>query len=246
MSVVAGAVLPHAPLLLPEVTEVRWAPEVVASVQAAISDEAEVVAVISPHGKTSGVYAAAEGSLAGQGLPNVRFKADPAPVLAEKLADLWGRPLIEGDIDHGVGVPLRLAAFDGSIVGVALRETTGPAGSRLPPVLEDARALAGSLEHLSVDLGVVASAHTAASLSPRAPLTDLPEGHGLDGSVLAALGTDVGGLTEISAQQWRNAGSCGAGPLTVLGLLFPGARARVHAYDHPVGVGYVVATVERV
>jgi hypothetical protein len=245
MTVVAGAVLPHAPLLLPEVTEVRWAPDVVASARVAIPDGSSVVAVISPHGQSSGVYAAAEGSLAGQGLPEVRFKSDPSPLLAKELADLWDRPLLEGDFDHGIGVPLRLAAFEGTVLGIALRETTGPGGSPLPTILEDARALAASLARLSVDIVVVASAHTAASLSPRAPLTDLPAGHAIDASILEALQSDVGRVTEIGAQQWRDSGSCGAAPLTSLSLLFRGSPAKVHAYGHPVGVGYVVATMER-
>jgi hypothetical protein len=244
VTLVAGAVLPHAPLLLPEVTAVPYAREVVEAARSQIFPDTDVTIVVSGHGRASGVYEDVRGSLAGFGLPEPVWEAPAAPDVARALALRWGKPKLGDEVDHGVFVPVRLATLRGPFVGVGLRETTGPGAAGVESAMAEGRTLASSLAALPGRVAVVASAHTAASLTPRAPLTERPEGRTLDDAVLDALRSDVGKLAEIPAQMWSAGGSCGSGPLTVLGLLFAGARATVHAYDYPVGVGYVVATVD--
>ena len=244
MTLVAGAVLPHAPLLVPEVTEVERATEVVHAAHEAVARVGATVIVVSPHGERSGVYAGARGSLRKLGIPDVVGEAKPAPEIAGDLASAWNRPLITEEVDHAVAVPLRMAPPGTRAVGVCLEETTGPTAGNLAAVLNDARELAGCIAALPDPAVVVASAHTSAALTPRAPLTELPAGRKLDDAILEALRTDVGRLTEIPERAWAEGGSCGAGPLVVLGYLFRGRRATVHAYEYPVGVGYLVATVE--
>jgi hypothetical protein len=244
MPVVAGAVLPHAPLLLPEVTEVAYAPEVVGAARTALPSASAPVIVVSPHGRRAGVYKSTRGTLRSLGLPEVAGEATAAPDVAAELASAWERPLLDGEVDHGVSVPIGMAFADIRVVGVCLPEVTGPTPGNLPDMLDEARTLAGCLARSSDDIVVVASAHTSAALTPRAPLTERPMGRMLDDEIMGALATDVGRLVEIPARAWRDGGACGAGPLTVLGRLFEGRRAVVHAYEHPVGVGYVVATVE--
>jgi hypothetical protein len=244
VTLVAGAVLPHAPILLPDVTEVVHANDVVSAARVAVPRADATVIVVSPHGKRSGVYAGARGSLRTLGLPEVAGEASPAPEVAAELAAAWAHPLLSGGVDHGVSVPFRMAPTVARAVGVCLRETTGPWAGDVLATLEEARALAGSLATLPGPTIVVASAHTSAALTPRAPLTELPAGRKLDDSILEAIQTDVGLLAEIPARAWREGGSCGAGPLAMLGHLFRGRRATVHAYEYPVGVGYLVATVE--
>jgi aromatic ring-opening dioxygenase LigB subunit len=92
-------------------------------------------------------------------------------------------------------------------------------------------------------VGFIASAHTAASLTPKAPLALRPEGKELDDLILDCLATDCGSLARVDPELWKEAGACGAGPLTAFGALFEGRRADVLAYDHPFGVGYLVASV---
>ena len=244
MTLVAGAVLPHAPLLLPEVTEVERAADVTRAAREVVAGVDTTMIVVSPHGERSGVYAGARGSLRRLGLPEVVGEAQPVPETARTLANMWDRPLVTGDVDHGVSVPLLMASPGTGAVGVCLEETTGPAAGDLAAVLADALGLAECIGALPEPSVVVASAHTSAALTRRAPLTELPAGRKLDAAILEALDTDVGGLTEIPQQAWADGGSCGAGPLVVLGHLFRGRGATVHAYDYPVGVGYLVATVE--
>jgi hypothetical protein len=245
VTLVAGAVLPHAPLLLPEVTAVPHAREVVAGARSHILPAADVTIVVSGHGRVSGVYQDVRGSLTGFGLSDPVWESPAAPDVARGLAAEWGKPILGDEVDHGVLVPIRLGTMVGPFVGVCLRETTGPGASGVESAVAEAHTLVSSLAALPGRVAVVASAHTAASLTPRAPLTERPEGRVLDDAILDALGSDVGKLAEIPARMWRAGGSCGSGPLTVLGLLFIGARATVIAYAHPVGVGYLVARVDQ-
>jgi aromatic ring-opening dioxygenase LigB subunit len=244
VTLVAGVVLPHAPLLLPEVTQVERAADVVHAAREIGAGVDATVIVVSPHGERSGVYAGTRGSLRRLGPPDVVGQADPAPEVAQALARAWDRPLLTGEVDHGVAVPLRMALGTTRAIGVSLQETTGPGAGDLAAALEDARELAGCIGALPDPTVVVASAHTSAALTRRAPLTELPAGRELDAAIIDALGTDIGRLTEIPERAWTEGGSCGAGPLVVLGHLFRGRRATVLAYDYPVGVGYLVATVE--
>lgn len=236
--------LPHAPLLLPEVTAVPHAREIVSAARSIVYPDTDVTVVVSGHGRSSGVYEGMRGSLAGFGLPDPAWEASAAPDVARDVAAEWGKPTLGEEVDHGVLVPLRLGPVRGPFVGVSLQETTGPAGAEVESAVADARTLASSLAALPARVSVIASAHTAASLTPRAPLTERPEGRVLDDAILDVLRSDVGKLAELPAEMWAAGGSCGSGPLTVLGLLFTGSRATVHAYAYPVGVGYLVATVD--
>lgn len=204
---------------------------------------AEVVLVVSPHGRRAGVYRSTSGSLNGFGVQGVTLSARSRPEVAERIADRWGGELLDEPADHGVVVPALLARWEGPVVAVALPETTGPDRSALAPVRDRALSLAGAIRTVAADWSavVIASAHGAASLHPRAPLGERSEGAELERLLLNALGSDVGALTRIAPELWTEAGSCGAGPLTAFGELFAGGSARVAAYEVPAGVSYLVA-----
>ncbi len=153
-------------------------------------------------------------------------------------------------VDEGLSVPLLMGSLpEVPLVACSMRDWTGrAAGSdRIDPQgsLDRAEALAEAIRSLATEshVLVVASAHSSAALSPRAPLTERAEGLALDRQILAALGSDAGELSSIPPRAWADAGSCGAGPLAVLGHLFGGRSAEVLAYEAPVGVGYLVATL---
>lgn len=235
----AAAIVPHAPLLVEGVlaSPPREVLELRAAV-AALELGGEVVVVVSPHAARSGVYAQASGSLAAFGLPHVTAARTTGPAAGD-LAAAWGQSFIEGDVDHGVLVPLALGVADGVVViGVGLSEQDVDGAS--------AKRLAGALAALSrgVDVAVVASVNTSAALTDRAPLTERLEARAAEARFLSALRRDVGEASALLRSLRDDGGSCALGPLRVLAELCAGRAVRTHAYGYPFGVGYLVGSIE--
>lgn len=246
MDVVAAAVVPHAPLLVPGVAGARD-DDALARVRATAVEvfprAADAVVVLSPHGRAAGVYRRVRGSLDGFGLAGCAVDVPTDDALARALAESWGRPLLDGPCDHGVVVPLALARPAIPVVAAALPECTGPGAGPVRDALDEGARVAAALRAVTAEARVafVASAHTAASLTPRAPLTERREGRKLDDVVIAALAGDATRLGALDERAWSDAGACGGGPLRAFASLASGMRAEVRAYDAPLGVGYVVA-----
>ena len=240
MGVRSGLILPHAPVIA------RGRPEVdvfARSAEKAVETlgDCDVVVILSPHGAQDGLYRAATGSLADMGL-ELSIDAPTDDAATSEIAGLWDRPVLDARCDHGIVGALSIAAPHVPIVACAVAEVSGPdhPGAE-EQAIESGLLFADALQRSDRRIGFVASAHTAASLTPKAPLTLRPEGKELDDFILDSLATDCGALARIDPELWRTAGSCGPGPLTAFGALFEGRRADVLAYDHPFGVGYLVA-----
>lgn len=204
------------------------------------------VVVVSPHGDTTGVYAATEGSLAGFGVPEAAVGRPTDTTIRERVVRAWRRPLLDNDPDHGVIVPLLCGlAADRPVVGVTLREVTGAGAASFDEVIDDAVRLGESLRELLArgEISLVASVNTAAALTPRAPLTERPAARAVERRLLEALGRGLDTADEIAGELWLEGGSCAAGPLVALSHAVPEARAVPLVYDHPYGVGYLVAKV---
>jgi aromatic ring-opening dioxygenase LigB subunit len=250
-SPVNGAIVPHAPVLL-----LLSSDDVVAEAQTSIAKSmaeldwngVDAIVVVSPHGVRFGIYRSTGGSLDGFGVRGVAFAGRFHSEVAARLSELSGAQLLEGPVDHGIVVPLLLAPWDDvPVVAVTLPEITGPHGSSVSRTLDAARALASAVRSAAQEwpIAFVASAHTAASLSPRAPLAERPAGAELDRLILDALEDDVAALAYIDPELWSDSGSCGAGPLTAFGEVFAGRASPVAAYTAPAGVGYLVAESNR-
>jgi hypothetical protein len=247
---IAGCVVPHAPLLLPQLASPE-VDEAALRVRKAIIDlefdEDATVVLVSPHGSDARVYNRADGTLAGMGVPQVTVTAPADADLMSQLADEWIWPPSSEEIDHGAVVALSLgAAKMNRVVVVALPEVTGPDAADREKAFEQASALARAIQKVAErkKVVVIASVNTSAGLSPRAPLTELPGAQGIEVRVLDVLQKDVGSLENLAPELHSVGGSCGAGPLLCLALLFGGRPARLLAYANPVGVGYPVAQVE--
>ncbi len=245
----AGAVVPHAPVLLPEIggrpgAEVR--DRILRACDKIDTSGADVLLVVSPHGRGAGVYVQGTGSEVSFGGPEARLDCPTDTGAAESLARAWKAPLLDDELDHGAVGCLHLLAVRRPCVVAALSETTGPgATTDACAAIVEGRKLAGAVKRAfnGSSVLVVASAHTSAALTSRAPLTERPEGRALDERVLTSLAADVGAIDDISCDAWTAGGSCGAGPLAAFGRLLSGRSAEVLAYEHPFGVGYLVATV---
>ena len=257
--------MPHAPLLLewvagPKVgsaaAEVKTAFEHFRSGGQWDLGSADVLIVVSPHASATGVFGSIEGSLEpfGSGLPALEAPGDTDAAVA--IANSTGLPLLSGPVDHGVIVPLLMLLEVVPDLAHGNAEALSPV--KFPPIvavgyaeggpdpLAFGRALAEATRQLAMDRSVafLASAHTGAGLSPRAPLTELETSKAFDERLLGALRTDVGAISSIPLSDWGAAGSCGAGPFIAFGELFAGQAAEVAAYEAPFGVGYLVAGID--
>ena len=246
MGVEAGVVLPHAPLIAKGDRAdldvyVRSSREAIKAL-----DGCDVVVLLSSHGPRDGVYNEVAGDLDAFGLHGLAVNVPTDGATASELADAWPRDPISERADHGVVGTLAITAPGVPVVACTLAEITGPYQiGTVESAVESAFLFADALQRVSGErrVGYIASAHTAASLTPKAPLALRPEGKELDDLILDCLATDCGSLTRVDPELWKDAGACGAGPLTAFGALFEGVRADVHAYDHPFGVGYLVVSV---
>lgn len=207
-------------------------------------DEPPLCILLSPHGERSGIYKRVRGSLAGFGIRGVHVERRTDRKLARELAEAWGEPMLDEAIDHGVLVPLLLGLPpNATVVAATLREITGPHAAPVSGAIEQGHAFAAALERVAGGREVIfaASAHTAAALSPDAPLMERPEAHELEDLVTTALEEDLGRLGGIDTVLWERSGSCGAGPLSALASLFPGQTVRTSFRESPFGVGYLLA-----
>lgn len=222
--------VPHAPLLLPELGGSRGGP-IVDAVGAIDLSGVDAVVVASPHGRATGVYRAPEGNLDAFGPRGLDASADPDDAFAEELAAAWARPVLEDPADHGVVVPLRLLATPAPVVAVAFEEGIAP---------DQGTALARAITSAGRDVAFVASANLSAGLNDRSPLPSLPGAGETDAAVLESLQNDPAKLLD-QVHSLERAGSCAAPVLAAFGALFAGRPCEVLVYGAPFGVGYPVA-----
>jgi hypothetical protein len=240
-TVAAGALVPHAPALLPSLS--GGAPDAAARVRDAIEDlswgAVSVLVVLSPHGFETGIYRAAEGSLDGFGVTGVTASFEGDGRVARALTRAWGRPLLDAPLDYGALVPLLLLRPDVPVIAATLGESARGAGGTLGELAADAGAFVDALDEAIPGAGLVASCNTGAGLNPRAPLTEVPEALVLETKLLEGLASDASVAREL-AVDLGVAGSCATGSLAAFGRAFGGAPARVVGYECPFGVGYPV------
>jgi hypothetical protein len=245
---VQGALVPHAPVLLPEVVGHGVAAET-EDIRNALGTFSfggvDLVVVLSPHAHATGVYGSVAGDLDDFGVSGIEVERPSDPVAVSTLATMWDKPVHREPIDHGILVPLKTLAT-GTTTVVAAGLTGADEGAASP---EEAIAagftFAEAITELSRDrsLVLVVSAHTSCALTPRAPLTERAEAKPVESDIVRALGGDPYALGDSVRDLWRLGGSCSPGSLAAYGRVFAGRQSEVLAYAYPFGVGYVVARV---
>lgn len=220
-----GALVPHAPLLLPSVTstadELRDLWDGLSRLR--IPDGALVI-VLTPHSDGAGLYTHARGSLAGFG---VDIERDFVAGLVEDL----GMPVIDTPLDHGALVPLLLLEPPNPVVVMGLGKPWD--------VVEKVREIAATRA-----VFVIASAHTSARLTERAPLPYSFDAVRLDARLITEIEADCVAASDLADELWAVGDSCSRSTLRAFGELFAGAQGNVLAYGAPFGVGYPVVTAE--
>lgn len=266
VSLVAGFVTPHPPVIVAEVGRERLA-DVRGTVEAmqrlteeAAALEPDVIVVVSPHAPLEmdrmGVSAATArtGSFGLFGAPECRVSVRGDPVLA---ADIAGRAeeagipvhvLHEGraaEFDHGTLVPLWFLtaslARDAQVVVLSFSYLDRQAH------VDFGRAVGEALRGDRRRSVFVASGDLSHRLLPGAPAGYRPGAADFDRSVVEAFAAgDFDALARIPRALVQDAGECGLRSLFVLsGVLENVAwRPRLLSYEGPFGVGYLVGAVD--
>jgi len=255
-----AALMPHPPILVPEVGREREAAPTLEGVRGLTKKLAtlpragrpDFLLMLSPHqpyaqgGLFINTAPEIKGGLERFGAPGINFHLNTAPQWSALVDHLRaaGLPLATAEInnlspDHGSIVPLYfLAEIFGQLPPVILANPIG-----LTPVqaLALGRALAG-FNPSGPNWALLASGDLSHRLTPEAPAGFNPEGRIFDQDVMAAL---AAGDPEVLIEKWpmprlEAAGECGfRSVLALLGLA--GGPVEPLSYEGPFGVGYGTA-----
>jgi MEMO1 family protein len=254
--IVAGALVAHPPILLPEVgggesQRVRTTAEAMRKLDGMLaSTPADVAIVISPHSPSSmwslpvRGAAWASGDMSRFRAPQVHVEARVDTRLSAGLVSeapragfslSWAE---DSDLDHGVVVPLHLLSRTMAKKSCVF---LGVSGWPLHRFTEFGVWLQRHLAERSAL--VIASGDLSHRLTPDAPYGFRPEGRVFDSLVIDALrGDDWARIEGMDPDLIEEAGECGLRPLAILlgGARAAGLTSQVLSYEGPFGVGYPV------
>ena len=262
MSIIAGFMVPHPPMIVPDVgrgseaqiEETIKAYERVADEIAAL--EPETIIITSPHSIMYADYfhispgSRAQGSFAGFRAPGVRFDEEYDEELAGeicRLADAEDFPagtLGERDpsLDHGTMVPLwfiRRRYEKGRIVRIGLSGLPLIDHYRLGMILRDAA------ENTGRRVVIVASGDLSHKLQEYGPYGFAPEGPEYDERIMDVMGNaDFGRLLEFDSAFCDKAAECGHRSFVIMAGAFDGVSVKAEKLSHQdvTGVGYGICT----
>ena len=266
-----AALMPHPPILVPEVgrgreNEARETLKGLELLVESLRDQRpDVLLVLSPHQPYApgalflNSAGRAAGTLAPFGAPSVTIGLDCPRELrraaAGRLSALGAR-IREGSrpdltSDQGTLVPLYFLRQAWGQDGESLPENLPPTLLASPIGLTPGEAFSLgerlALFDDSLRWGLLASGDLSHRLTPDAPAGYSPEGRIFDAAVLEALkSADAGPLLSLSPETLEAAGECGLrSVMTMLGLAGAVRGAiRVFSYEGPFGVGYCSALWE--
>jgi len=266
VSLIAGFLTPHPPVIVPEVGGERLG-DVRATVEAMqrLTEEAaaldpEVIVVVSPHAPLDmhhmGVSAATAyaGSFAPFGAPRSRVSVLGDATLALDIVrrgEEAGVPVQtldagrEAELDHGTLVPLWFltAALPRAARVVVLSFSYLHRQAHV----DFGRAVGDALRADRRRVVFVASGDLSHRLLPGAPAGYRPAAADFDRMVTEAfVAGDLESLAEIPRELVQEAGECGLRSLFVLSGVLLGMewRPRLLSYEGPFGVGYLVGAVD--
>jgi aromatic ring-opening dioxygenase LigB subunit len=260
MSWIWAALMPHPPIVVPEVGRgrEREAAGTLSGIERLMERLADrrpdCLLLLSPHQPYTlgGVFvngaSRLRGSLAPFGASSAAFDLTPAPKLRRLVDHLTAKGFAVR-----VGESPDLTRDQGTLVPLYfLQNTWRKSASELPPVVlaspigidpASALKLGETLASFDDDAkwGLLASGDLSHRLTPDAPSGYSPAGAKFDAAVVAALSSaDPQGLLDLSPRELENAGECGLrSVMAMLGLCGAlGKTIEVFSYEGPFGVGY--------
>ena len=270
MSVLEGWLVPHPPLIFPEVG--RGKQDGIAATVAAyrrFGDEIaeagiETIVIISPHAQMYADYfhispgSGAHGDMRRFGVRDVDVEAVYDEEFARALGfacDSTGFPAgAQGErdksLDHGTSIPVRFIneAFDKeSRIALAASPCyvrIGVSGLPLAAHYRLGQLIAETAGHLERKTAVVASGDLSHKLDDEGPYGYALEGPEFDKAICEIAGSaDFSRLFSMDGSFCEKAGECGHRPLVVMaGALDKKAvESELYSYEGPFGVGYGIA-----
>lgn len=262
MGIVAGFMVPHPPMIVPEigrgseaqVAETTAAYERVADEIAALAPE--TIIITSPHSIMYADYfhispgKRADGSFAGFRAPGVRFNEEYDTELVKeicRLADQEDFPAgtlgeREKELDHGTMVPLwfiRNKYKGGKIVRIGL------SGLPLIDHYKFGMMIRDAVEDLDRRAVFVASGDLSHKLQDYGPYGFAPEGPVYDERIMDVMGRAAfGELLDFDTAFCDRAAECGHRSFVIMGGAFDGTAVKAERLVHQdvTGVGYGICT----
>jgi len=269
MPVIAGWLVPHPPLIFPEVGQGRQ-DDIAATVEAyrvmaseVAAEAPDLIVVVSPHSHMYADYIhvspgkGAEGDMRQFGVRGVNIKAAYDAEFAEALAlecaaeDLPAGTLGERDsaLDHGTSIPVRYIneAFEAKGSGTPPPRyiRAGVSGLPLSEHYRFGQMIARTAEKLGRKTVVTASGDLSHKLADKGPYGYAPEGPEFDKLICeTARDGDFSRLFDMEGAFCEQAGECGHRPLVVMAgaLDRKAVDSKLYSYEGPFGVGYAVAS----
>ena len=262
MSVIAAFMVPHPPMIIPEVgggsekqiEETTRAYERAAEEIAALKPE--TIIITSPHSVTYADYfhvspgVGAKGSFRRFGAPEVRFSERYDEEFVSRLcesAQAAGLPagtLGERDpaLDHGTMVPLwfiRRRYKGGAIV------RTGLSGLPLAEHYRLGQLIARTAEETGRRAVIIASGDLSHKLKEYGPYGFAAEGPEYDRRIMEVMGSaEFGGLFDFDEAFCEKAAECGHRSFVIMAGAFDGLSVKAEAFSHQdvTGVGYGICS----
>ena len=262
MSVLAAFMVPHPPLIVPEVgkggeaqiAETTLAYERVADEVAAL--EPETIIVTSPHAVMYSDYfhispgSGAEGSFRRFRAPGVRFSEKYDTELVKRICELADAEKLpagtlgerDAELDHGTMVPLwfiRNRYDGGKIVRIGL------SGLPLSEHYRLGQIIARAADECGRRAVIIASGDLSHKLQSYGPYGYSPEGPEYDERIMDVCGRAAfGELFDFSESFCEKAAECGHRSFVIMAGAFDGLRVKADVLSHQdvTGVGYGICT----
>ncbi|MEG1824560.1 MAG: AmmeMemoRadiSam system protein A [Cloacibacillus sp.] len=264
MSITAGIMLPHPPLIVPAVgrgeeSKITATAKACEKAAAFVAQQApKRVIITSPHATAYADYfhispgGGASGSFAQFGAPNAAFRADYDREFTKALsaaAEREGFPagtLGERDkkLDHATMVPLyflekTMDLSQTKFVRIGLSGLTAQEHYRLGILIKE------TAEKLGGNTVFIASGDLSHRLSADGPYGYNEAGPKYDARIMDVMGRGAfGELFDFSEEECEEAGECGQRSFVIMAGAFDGrdVKAEKLSYEGPFGVGYGVCT----
>ncbi len=254
-----GAIFPHPPILVAEIggtrikeaENTRYSCETVASKIAALNPD--VLVIMTPHGHVSKIKprvyrsAAYSGDFKAFGFPNLSYSFSGDTELSdgifEKTKDKipGAEQITESRLDHGVLVPLsfiRSAGCSSKIVPIAVSLAS------LDLLYDFGAGITEAAIKYGKTIAVIASSDMSHKLTKDAPSGFSPKGAEFDNKLVSLVeSNDVQGIINFDDNLAQDAGQDALWSIAILLGALKGMdySVKLHSYEGPFGVGYMVA-----
>lgn len=262
MPILAGLVMPHPPIVVPEIggselTKARSTVEAMRAVGGKVKEiDPEVLVVISPHSPAFSEFFALKkspslrGSFAPFGFPSLTFFAQNDLNVVEAIFNSCKEQnlpvafledkVYHSELDHGILVPYYYLPQEGHLVSASI------SGLSLDIHYQFGMAIATACEKIAEKVVFVASGDLSHRLIPGAPAGYSPRGAEFDLLVCDIIKKSAfEELLKLDLELINEAGECGLRSLVVLGGIVANKKVntKILSYEGPFGVGYLVAIV---